>query len=98
MIRVLLPYHLSRLANTEREISLQLDGPVTQRTILDALEQQYPVLCGTIRDIDTGERRAFIRFFACGRDISHESSDILLPEAVTNGKEKFMIIGAMVGG
>ena len=98
MIRVLLPYHLSRLASTEREILLPLDGPVTQRTILDALERQYPTLRGTIRDHTTQERRAFIRFFACGQDLSHESPDTPLPKEIANGKEKFMIIGAMAGG
>ena len=98
MIRVIIPYHLSQLANTEREIRLQLDGPVTQRAILDLLEQQHPRLRGTIRDQVTQKRRAFIRFFACGQDLSHESPDDLLPAAVANGEEKFMIIGAMAGG
>ena len=82
MIRVVLPFHLQRLANTGREVELQVDGPVTQRSILDALEARYPVLRGTIRDQATQERRAFIRFFACGEDLSHESPDALLPEAV----------------
>ena len=98
MIRVLLPYHLSRLANTDREIMLDLAGPVTQRTILDAIEAQYPMLRGTIRDHASQERRPFIRFFACGQDWSHESLDTPLPDAVANGDEKFMIIGAMAGG
>ena len=98
MIRVLLPYHLSRLANTDREITLDLAGPVTQRTILDAIEAQYPMLRGTIRDHASQERRPFIRFFACGQDWSHESLDTPLPDAVANGDEKFMIIGAMAGG
>ena len=98
MIRVLLPYHLSRLANTDREITLDLAGPVTQRTILDAIEAQYPMLRGTIRDHASQERRPFIRFFACGQDWSHESLDTPLPDAVANGGEKFMIIGAMAGG
>ena len=98
MIRVLLPYHLSRLANTDREITLDLAGPVTQRTILDAIEAQYPMLRGTIRDHASQERRPFIRFFACGQDWSHESLDTPLPDAVAKGDEKFMIIGAMAGG
>jgi hypothetical protein len=98
MIRVLIPYHLSQLANTDREVQLPSDGPVTQRVILDTLEQRYPSLRGTIRDQATQERRAFIRFFACGQDLSHESPDAPLPEAVVNGEEKFMIIGAMAGG
>jgi len=98
MIRVLLPYHLSNLANTDREINLHLEGPVTQQAVLDALEREYPVLRGTIRDHVTQERRAFLRFFACGQDLSHESPEVLLPEAVATGAEKFMIIGAMAGG
>jgi molybdopterin synthase sulfur carrier subunit len=98
MIRVVLPHHLYQLANTEREVRLQLDGPVTQRAILDALELEYPMLRGTIRDHATQERRAFIRFFACGQDLSHESPDAPLPESVASGIEKFMIIGAMAGG
>ncbi len=98
MIRVVLPFHLQQLANSGREVELQVDGPVTQRSILDALEARYPVLRGTVRDQATLERRAFIRFFACGEDLSHESPDALLPEAVVNGTEKFMIVGAMAGG
>ena len=98
MIRILIPYHLSNLANTDREISLHIEGPVTQQAVLDALEREYPVLRGTIRDHVTQERRAFLRFFACGQDLSHESPDVLLPEAVATGAEKFMIIGAMAGG
>jgi hypothetical protein len=98
MIRVVLPFHLQQLANTGREVELQVDGPVTQRSILDALEARYPVLRGTVCDQATQERRAFIRFFACGQDLSHESPDALLPEAVVNGTEKFMIVGAMAGG
>jgi hypothetical protein len=98
MIRVLLPFHLQRLANTGREVTIEVNGPVTQRTILDALEMRYPVLRGTIRDQVTKERRAFIRFFACGEDLSHESVDMPLPEAIVDGSERFMIVGAMAGG
>ena len=98
MIRVLLPFHLQRLANTGREVLVQVDGEVTQHTVLDALEMHYPVLRGTIRDQITKERRDFIRFFACGEDLSHESMDAPLPDAVVNGSERFMIVGAMAGG
>jgi hypothetical protein len=98
MIRVELPHHLRVLANVDREIALQVAGLVTQRTILDALEAQYPVLRGTIRDHVTHERRAFIRFFACGEDLSLESPDIPLAEAIASGKELFRIVGAMAGG
>lgn len=98
MIRVVLPFHLQQLANTGREVELQVDGPVTQRSILDALEARYPVLRGTVRDQTTLDRRAFIRFFACGEDLSHESPDAALPESIANGKERFMIVGAMAGG
>jgi len=98
MIRVVLPIHLQRLANTGREVELQVDGQVTQNSILDALEIRYPMLRGTVRDHVTKERRAFIRFFACGEDISLEPSGVPLPEPVANGKERFMIVGAMAGG
>lgn len=98
MIRVLLPTHLQRLANAGGEVELQVEGPVTQRTLLDALETRYPMLRGAIRDHVTQERRAFIRFFACGEDLSLESPDTPLPEAVTNGKERFRVVGAMAGG
>ena len=98
MIRVVLPFHLQQLANTGREVELQVDGPVTQRSILDALEARYPVLRGTVRDQATQERRAFIRFFACGEDLSLELADAALPELIASGKERFMIIGAMAGG
>jgi hypothetical protein len=98
MIRVVLPFHLQQLANTGREVELQVDGPVSQRSILDALEARYPVLRGTVRDQATQERRAFIRFFACGEDLSHESPDAPLPESIANGAERFMIVGAMAGG
>jgi len=98
MIHVLLPVHLQRLANVGREVELQVDGPVTQRSILDALEARYPMLRGTIRDHVTKERRAFIRFFACGEDISLEPPDASLPESVASGRERFMVVGAMAGG
>jgi molybdopterin synthase sulfur carrier subunit len=98
MIRVVLPVHLQRLANTGREVELQVNGQVTQDSILDALELRYPMLRGTVRDHVTKERRAFIRFFACGEDISLEPSDAPLPELVANGTERFMIVGAMAGG
>jgi hypothetical protein len=98
MIRVELPYHLRQLAQVEREIRLTVDGPVCSRAILDALEAQYPMLRGTLRDHVTRERRPFIRFFACGQDFSLESPDTLLPEAVASGRELFRIVGAMAGG
>lgn len=98
MIRVELPYHLRQLAHIEREFRLDVAGPVTQRSILDALEARYPMLRGTIRDHTTHERRAFIRFFACGEDLSLEALDAPLPEAVASGKELFRIVGAMAGG
>jgi sulfur-carrier protein len=98
MIRVSLPPHLQRLANVGREVLVPVDGPVTQRSILDALEAGYPMLRGTVRDRVTQERRAFIRFFACGQDFSLEPPDSPLPESVANGAERFMIVGAMAGG
>ena len=98
MIRVLLPTHLQNLAKVHGEVELELAGPVTQRSILDALEARYPVLHGTIRDRQTQDRRAFIRFFACGEDFSLESPDASLPEAVASGRERFRIVGAMAGG
>jgi molybdopterin synthase sulfur carrier subunit len=98
MIRVVLPFHLRRLAGVDGEVELEVAPPVTQRSILDALEAKYPVLCGTIRDHDTLQRRAFLRFFACEEDITHESPDAPLPEAVAAGKEPFMVIGAIAGG
>ena len=98
MIRVLLPYHLARLANTGREIEVQVPDPVTPRSILDAVEARYPVLRGTIRDQVTKQRRDFIRFFACGQDFSLLAPDDVLPAVVADGVERFMIIGAMVGG
>ena len=98
MIRVQLPTHLQRLANVGREVKLPVDEPITQRTILDALESHYPMLRGTVRDQATKERRNFIRFFACGQDLSLESSDALLPESVRDGRERFIIVGALAGG
>ena len=98
MIRVILPQHLRTLANLDREVQLDIAGPVTQRAILDALETRYPMLRGTIRDHVTLKRRAFLRFFACEEDLSHESPDAPLPEAVASGKEPFLIIGAIAGG
>ena len=98
MIRVELPYHLRQLVKVEREIALQVEGAVTPRAILDALEIQYPALRGTIRDHVSHERRVFIRFFACGEDWSLEAPDTPLPEAIASGKELFRIVGAMAGG
>jgi sulfur-carrier protein len=98
MIRVTLPFHLRRLAQVDGEVELEVASPVTRRAVLDALEAKYPVLCGTIRDHDTGKRRAFLRFFACEEDLTHESPDAPLPEAVATGKEPFMVIGAIAGG
>ncbi|HEU5012472.1 MAG TPA: MoaD/ThiS family protein [Roseiflexaceae bacterium] len=98
MIRVYLPAHLRTLARLNGEVELQVDGPVTQRSILDALEAQFPMLRGTIRDHTTQQRRPFIRFFACEEDLSHESPDAPLPEAVAAGAEPFMIVGAIAGG
>ena len=98
MIRVVLPFHLRTLAHVEGEIKLEVNRPVTQRSILDALEARYPMLCGTIRDHVTQQRRAFVRFFACEEDVSHESPDAPLPEAVASGAEPFLVIGAIAGG
>ncbi len=98
MIRVLLPYHLRSLAQVGPEVELEVSGPATQRSILDALENRYPVLRGTIRDHVTHQRRPFIRFFACEQDLSHESPDTPLPEAVATGAEPFMVVGAIAGG
>lgn len=98
MIRVELPYHLRILAHVDGEVLLDVPGPVTQRTVLDALEIRYPALRGTIRDHVTGERRPFLRFFACQRDLSHETPDTPLPDAVASGAEPFLVIGAIVGG
>ena len=98
MIRVVLPFHLRTLAQVDDEVTLDVQGEVTIRSVLDALEAKYPVLRGTIRDHDTGKRRAFLRFFACEEDLSHEPPDTPLPEAVANGKEPFCVIGAIAGG
>jgi len=98
MIRVVLPAHLKTLARANGEVILEIEGPVTQRTILDALEERYPMLRGTVRDHVTLKRRAFVRFFACEQDLSHESPDTLVPESVASGAEPFLIIGAMAGG
>ena len=98
MIRVVLPHHLRTLARVGKEVELQVEGPTTLGAVLDALEARYPMLRGTIRDHVTQQRRAFIRFFACGRDLSHEPADTPLPEAVTTGAEPFRVVGAMAGG
>jgi molybdopterin synthase sulfur carrier subunit len=98
MIRVVLPYHLRRLARVDEEVQLGIQGPVTLRAVLDALETGYPMLRGTIRGHQTQERRPFIRFFACERDLSHEQPDTVLPAAVATGAEPFLIVGAMAGG
>jgi molybdopterin synthase sulfur carrier subunit len=98
MIRVILPYHLRNLAHVGAEITLEVPPPITQRAVLDALEAHYPVLRGTIREHDTLQRRAFLRFFACEEDLTHESPDTPLPEAVASGKEPFIVIGAIAGG
>ncbi|HZL33920.1 MAG TPA: MoaD/ThiS family protein [Tepidisphaeraceae bacterium] len=98
MIRVILPYHLRELANVGREVQLHVQGPVTQRAILDALEAKLPALKGTIRDHGTQARRPLVRFFACEEDVSHDPPDAPLPEAVAIGKEPFFIIGAIAGG
>jgi hypothetical protein len=98
MIRVELPQHLRTLAHVGREVELEVAGQVTQRSVLDALEARYPMLQGTIRDHVTQQRRPFLRFFACEDDLSHESPDAPLPEAVASGKEPFLIIGAIAGG
>ena len=98
MIRVVLPAHLRTLARVDGEVKLQVEGPVTQRSVLDALEARYPMLCGTIRDHGGGRRRAFIRFFACEQDLSHEQPDDPLPGAVATGAEPYLIVGAMAGG
>ncbi len=98
MIRVILPYHLRTLAQVSKEVELQVEGSMTLGSVLDALEIQYPMLSGTIRDHITKQRRPFIRFFACGEDWSLESLDFPLPDAVLTGREPFRIVGAMAGG
>ena len=98
MIRIVLPAHLRTLAHVDGEVKLDVRGPITQRAVLDALEESYPMLRGTIRDHVTHQRRAFLRFFACEEDLSHESPDAPLPEAVATGAEPFLVVGAMAGG
>ncbi|MGO8961602.1 MAG: MoaD/ThiS family protein [Streptosporangiaceae bacterium] len=98
MIRVILPAHLRTLAHIDGEVELAVPGQITQRSVLDALEARYPVLRGTIRDHDTRRRRAFIRFFACQQDLSHEEPDSPLPEQVVTGSEPYLIVAAMAGG
>jgi molybdopterin synthase sulfur carrier subunit len=98
MIRVILPPHLRTLAHIKREIELEVTGFLTQRSVIDALEARYPVLLGTIRDPVTQKRRAFVRFFACEEDLSHELPDTPLPDAVATGSEPFFVVGAMAGG
>lgn len=98
MIRVVLPPHLRTLAKISGEVQLEVEGWATQRSVLDALEAQYPMLCGTIRDHVTQQRRPFLRFFACEEDLSHESPDAPLPDAVVSGAEPFLIVAAIAGG
>ena len=98
MIRVILPTHLRTLAQIENEVALEVNGQLTQRTVLDALELRYPMLRGTIRDHVTQKRRPFLRFFACEEDLSHEPPDAPLPDAVVSGQEPFLIIGSVAGG
>jgi hypothetical protein len=98
MIRVVLPFHLRTLAHVGNEVSLEVEGAVTQRSVLDAIEARYPMLRGAIRDHDTQQRRPFLRFFACEEDLSHDSPDAPLPDAVASGKEPLIVIGAIAGG
>jgi hypothetical protein len=98
MIRVVLPFHLRTLAQVEGEVQLRVEGVVTQRSLLDALEARYPMLCGTIRDHVTARRRPLVRFFACEQDLSNDPPDTLLPEPVASGAEPFLIVGAIAGG
>lgn len=98
MVRVVIPFHLRTLANVTGEVELEIEGPVTQRSVLDALETRYPMLSGTIRDHVTKKRRAFLRFYACERDLSNEEPDAPLPDAVASGAEPYLIIGAIAGG
>ena len=98
MIRIVLPEHLRTLARVEGEVELEITGPVTQRSVVTALEARFPILSGTIRDHDTQRRRAFVRFFACGEDWTHEPPDAPLPEVVAAGLEPFLVVGAMAGG
>ena len=98
MIRVVLPYHLRTLAKVDAEVQLNVEGPVTQRSVLNALEAHYPMLAGTIRDHVTQQRRPFLRFFACGEDLSLDLPDAQLPERIASGEEPFLVIGAIAGG
>jgi sulfur-carrier protein len=98
MIRIVLPAHLRTLAHVDGEVKLEIEGPATQRSVLDALEDRYPMLRGTIRDHVTQKRRPFVRFFACEQDLSHESPDTPLPDAVATAAEPFLIVGAIAGG
>jgi hypothetical protein len=98
MIRVVLPQHLRTLAKVDAEVQLDVEGPVTRRSILDALEARYPMLCGAVRDHETRTRRPLVRFFACEEDVTHDPDDAPLPEAVAAGKAPFLIIGAIAGG
>ena len=98
MIRFVLPFHLRNLAQVGSELTLEVNGQVTQRSVLDALEERYPMLRGTIRDHLTKERRPFLRFFACEQDLSHESPDAPLPDAIASGAEPFIVLGAIAGG
>lgn len=97
-VQVALPYHLRTLAQVQGDVALEVVGPVTVRTVLDALEARYPMLMGTIRDHGTQQRRPFLRFFACGEDLTHDPPDAPLPDAVAEGKEPLMVIGAIAGG
>jgi hypothetical protein len=98
VIRVVLPAHLRNIAQVTGEVQLEIQGAITQRSIIDALESRYPALCGTIRDHVTQQRRAYVRFFACSEDLSHESPDAPLPAAVASGAEPFLVVGAIAGG
>jgi sulfur-carrier protein len=98
MVRIVLPYHLRNMAHVGEEVTLEVEGVITQRSVLDALEASYPMLAGTIRDHGTLQRRPFLRFFACEEDLSHEPPDAPLPEAVASGKEPLIVIGAIAGG
>jgi hypothetical protein len=98
MIRVALPHHLRTLAHVDREVAINVEGPITIGTVLDAVEDRYPMLRGTIRDHVTHQRRPFIRFFACGQDLSHQPIDLPLPDEIASGAEPFRVVGAMAGG
>lgn len=98
MITVVLPAHLRTLARVNGDVQVEVAGPVTQRTVIDAVEAMYPMLCGTIRDHVTGQRRPFVRFFACSEDLSHEPLDAPLPDEVASGAEPYLIVGAIAGG